>query len=66
MSKHLARAAVLAAAAISGLALSTGSASAAPACSDPVVGALHTVHTTTGDPGGVAHTAEETYCGVKP
>lgn len=46
------------------LTLTGGPATAAPACDDAVTGALHTVHETTGDPGGVIHRAEETYCSV--
>lgn len=46
--------------------LLAGTAQAAPACSDPVAGALHTVHDATGDPTGAGHTVEETYCGAKP
>jgi hypothetical protein len=66
MSKYLAQAAVLTAAAVSAVALSAGSASATPACKDPVAKALHTAHDTTGDPAGVVHTVEDTYCDVKP
>lgn len=66
MSTYLAQAAVLAATAVSALALSSGSASATPACTDPVAKALHTAHDTTGDPAGVVHTAEDTYCDTKP
>lgn len=66
MSNYLPRAAVLAATAISAVALSAGSASATPACKDAVAQALHTAHDTTGDPAGVVHTAEDTYCDVKP
>lgn len=41
-------------------------AHAAPACEDPVVGVLHTLHDTAGDPTGLVHDAEETYCRVAP
>lgn len=57
---------VLAATAITTLALGAGPASAAPACSDRVANTLHTVHETTGDPGGLAHTVEDAYCDAKP
>lgn len=44
-----------------------GSAPAqASACDDAVAGALHALHDTTGDPGGLVHEAEETYCTVAP
>lgn len=66
MSTMRTRAAVLVATAITALALPAGSAAAVPACNDPVVGALHTVHDTVGDPAGAGHRVEETYCGVKP
>ncbi len=64
-------AAVLAATVITSLALSGTSASAKPAdpaetCSDPVVEALHAVHEVVGDPTGLGHEAEETYCATKP
>jgi hypothetical protein len=65
MSKYLAQAAVLTAAAVSAVALPAGSASATPACTDPVAKALHTAHDTTGDPAGVVHTAEDAYCDSK-
>ena len=39
-------------------------AQAAPACEGPVAGALHTLHDATGDPAGLVHEAEETYCTV--
>lgn len=65
MSIYLARTAALAATAASALALSTGTASATPACTDPAAKALHTVHDTTGDPAGVAHAVEDAYCDAK-
>lgn len=64
MSRMLARAAVLSATAATALFASAGTAAAAPACSDPVADALHTVHETSGDPAGAVHTVEETYCSV--
>lgn len=44
----------------------TAVANAAPACTDPVANTLHRVHDATGDPAGVGHEVEETYCGVRP
>ncbi|TQN43701.1 hypothetical protein FHU33_3163 [Blastococcus colisei] len=64
MSRTLARTAVLTATAATALLASAGTAAAAPACSDPVADALHTVHDTTGDPAGAVHAVEETYCSV--
>lgn len=55
-----------AAAAIAGSVLAVAPAQATPACTDPVAKTLHTVHDTTGDPGGLGHEVEETYCGAKP
>lgn len=51
---------------VAGSVLAFTPAQATPACTDPVAKALHTVHDTTGDPGGLAHEAEETWCGTKP
>lgn len=42
----------------------SGAAAADPACSDTVTGVLHAAHEATGDPAGVVHKAEETYCSV--
>lgn len=64
MSHTLARITALGAAAATVLVVSGGAASAAPACSDAVAGVLHTAHAATGDPAGVIHEAEETYCSV--
>lgn len=36
----------------------------ANACDDAVAGALHSAHAITGDPAGVVHEAEETYCSI--
>ncbi|NYD55867.1 hypothetical protein BKA08_000105 [Nocardioides marinisabuli] len=47
------------------LVLGGPAAQAAPACTDPVAGALHAGHDRTGDPAGVFHTAEDTYCDVR-
>jgi hypothetical protein len=52
--------------ALGGALLAAGPASASSACSDPVAGALHAAHDVTGDPGGLVHAAEETYCAVAP
>ncbi len=60
----LARLAFLGAGAAVVLAVSGGVASATPACNDAVVGVLHAAHDTTGDPAGVIHDTEETYCSV--
>lgn len=64
MSHTLARILSAVAIAAAGLVVSAGVASAAPACSGPVAGALHAAHDTTGDPAGLIHQAEETYCSV--
>lgn len=64
-NRHLARGAVLGlglAASAASLALTAPAAQAAPACSDAVATVLHRAHDTTGDPAGVAHTAEDAYC----
>ncbi len=68
MHKTRSRALLVAATAISLMALAPGQASAAAPeeCSDGVTVALHEVHELTGDPAGLGHEAEETYCGVKP
>ncbi len=47
------------------LVLGGPAAQAAPACTDPVAGALHAAHDRTGDPAGVFHTAEDTYCDAR-
>jgi hypothetical protein len=52
--------------ALAGSVLAVAPAQATPACTDPVAKALHTAHDTTGDPGGLAHETEETWCGTKP
>lgn len=52
--------------ALAGSVLAVAPAQATPACTDPVAKSLHTVHDTTGDPGGLAHEAEETWCTTKP
>lgn len=41
-------------------------AQAAPACEDRAAGVLHTLHDATGDPAGLIHEVEETYCTVAP
>lgn len=53
-------------AALGAVLLGPAPAQASPACDDAVVGALHAVHDTTGDPAGLVHEAEETYCTVAP
>lgn len=64
MSHTLVRILSLGATATAAVVVSAGAASAAPACSDAVAGALHTAHSATGDPAGLIHEAEETYCSV--
>lgn len=64
MSHTLARVLMLGATAGAVLTVSGGAASATPACNDAVAKSLHTVHDTTGDPAGLVHEAEETYCSV--
>jgi hypothetical protein len=64
MTHALSRTIALGAAAAAIVALSGGAASATPACKDAVAGALHTAHETTGDPAGVVHEVEETFCSV--
>lgn len=64
MTPMLCRFAVLGAATASMLALSAATASAAPACDDAIAGVLHAAHDTTGDPVGLIHEVEETYCSV--
>ncbi|RZU33523.1 hypothetical protein [Blastococcus saxobsidens] len=63
MKHTLARTAVLVASAATALTVSAGTA-AASACEDQVAETLHTLHETTGDPAGVLHEVEETYCSV--
>lgn len=46
--------------------LTAAPAQASSACDDAAAGALHTLHDTTGDPGGLVHEVEETYCTVAP
>jgi hypothetical protein len=64
MTRTLARGAVLVATATTALTVSAGSAAATPACRGPVAETLHTLHETTGDPAGVVHETEETFCSV--
>lgn len=64
MSHLPARIITLTAAVAAALVVSTGAASATPACKGAVAGALHAAHNTTGDPAGVIHEAEETYCSI--
>lgn len=47
---------------VAGSVLALAPAHATPACTDGVATTLHTVHDTTGDPAGLAHEAEETWC----
>lgn len=54
----------LSAAAAVALIVPAGAASATPACRDAVAKTLHTAHDTTGDPAGILHKVEETYCSV--
>lgn len=64
MSDLPARIIALSAAAVAALVVSTGPASAAPACEDAVSETLHAAHDITGDPAGLVHEAEETYCSI--
>ncbi|MDP3968858.1 MAG: hypothetical protein Q8Q02_11305 [Nocardioides sp.] len=64
MSRTISRTLALGVASAALLVASGGAASAAPACGGTVAGALHMVHDTTGDPGGLVHEVEETYCSV--
>lgn len=63
MTRTLSRVAVLVATAATAVAVSATTAAAA-ACANPVADTLHELHDTTGDPAGVLHEAEETYCSV--
>jgi hypothetical protein len=50
-----------------GLAFMTASpAQESSTCDDAVAGALHTLHDMTGDPGGLVHEVEDTYCSAAP
>lgn len=51
--------------AVTALVVGGPAAQAAPACADPVASALHAGHDRTGDPAGVFHTGEDTYCDVR-
>lgn len=64
MSHTLVRILSLGGAATAVMVVSAGAASAAPACNGAVPGALHAAHGATGDPAGLIHEAEETYCSV--
>lgn len=64
MSHTLVRALCLGIAAATATVVSAGAASASPACRDAVARVLHTAHEATGDPAGLIHEAEETYCSV--
>jgi hypothetical protein len=64
MTRTLSRAAVLVATAATAVTVSAGTAAATPACKDAVATTLHQVHDVTGDPAGLLHEVEETYCSV--